>query len=418
MLYLDAYAAAHRAALARRHRPQWSWARLRLVCRCGAELPCPTLSSLLEGCPVPGLPPLALPDRASRATRMIGADGAALGAPMLTGQGWGVLHASGCRSAMMYAMRNALVLGEALIDLLDTEQGAERVYRPAVGGAPLNVAVGIARLGSEVDDLQVEFLGSLGDDALSERIMGFLAGTGVNTRGVITVGAPTALAVTTFDGAEPSFRFYGQPPSYGLFGPADLDRAAVAGAGVFYCGSISLLCEPVLAAARRAWATPGPLRAYDPNVRPDLLTDPAALRAVAEEFATTADLVKLSAADASLLYPGEGLQRVARRLRDLGAGAVVLTLGSEGALVTAGPKTDLDPLVVRAPVVRAVDATGAGDSVMAALLFRLLVDGVPADLAGWGERLTFATRVAGLVCESPGGAVSMPTLAEVQRRFP
>ena len=27
-------------ALAREHRPQWSWARLRTVCACGEELPC------------------------------------------------------------------------------------------------------------------------------------------------------------------------------------------------------------------------------------------------------------------------------------------------------------------------------------------------------------------------------------------
>ena len=42
MLENDSYLQAHLAALARRHRPQWSWARLRMVCRCGADLPCRT----------------------------------------------------------------------------------------------------------------------------------------------------------------------------------------------------------------------------------------------------------------------------------------------------------------------------------------------------------------------------------------
>jgi sugar/nucleoside kinase (ribokinase family) len=310
-------------------------------------------------------------------------------------------------------MAYAVVLGEALVDLLDTEHGGERVYRPAIGGAPLNVAVGIARLGA-AGDVRAEFVGSVGDDALGERITDFLVGAGVGIGGVVKVNAPTTLAVTTFEGAEPSFRFYGQPPSYGLFGPADLDRATVAGATALYCGSICLLCEPVLATARRAWATPGPLRAFDPNVRPQLLNDPAGLRGVLEEFAATADLVKLSAADADLLYPGEAVPLVARRLLKVGAGAVVVTLGAEGAMVFAGEES----ATVAAPKVRAVDATGAGDAVMAALTYRLVAEGVPADLDGWRERVIFATQVAGMVCEAPGGASAMPTLAELRRRFP
>jgi fructokinase len=320
---------------------------------------------------------------------------------------------------MMVGMAYAVVLGEALVDLLDTELGGERVYRPAIGGAPLNVAVGVARLGS-ANGVRAEFVGSVGDDALGERIVDFLARAGVGTGGVIRVGAATTLAVTTFEGAEPSFRFYGQPPSYGLFGPADLDRSAVAAAAALYCGSICLLCEPVLAAARRAWATPGPLRVFDPNVRPHLLTDPAGPRRVLEEFAATADLVKLSAADAKLLYPGEAVPLVAQRLLKLGAGtgsggrAVVLTLGADGAMVFAGD----DSATVAAPQVRAVDATGAGDAVMAALTYQLVARGVPADLDGWRDQVVFATQVAGMVCEAPGGASAMPTLADVHRRFP
>ena len=67
---------------------------------------------------------------------------------------------------------------------------------------------------------------------------------------------------------------------------------------------------------------------------------------------------------------------------------------------------------------RAVDATGAGDSVMGALIRRLLAEGFPPDLAGWHRHVRFALAVAGLVCESPGGAVSMPTREQVAARFP
>ncbi|MFY1616554.1 carbohydrate kinase family protein [Micromonospora sp. WMMD736] len=309
-------------------------------------------------------------------------------------------------------MGYAVVLGEALVDLLDSDVDGERVYRQAIGGGPLNVAVGVSRLGGAA-----EFVGSLGDDVLGQRIRDFLSGVGVGLAGAVTVFAPTTLAVVTYAGPEPDFRFYGEPRSYGLLGPDDVDLALTEGADVLYCGSIVLLEPGTLAAARRAWSLATGLRVLDPNVRPRLLDGPVALdglRQVVAEFAAGAHLVKLSSADAALLYPGEPVEGVAAYLRELGASTVVVTLGAAGAVLAAA---EADPVRVPAPKVDAVDATGAGDSVMAALIANLLRDGEPADPAGWVESVAFALRVAGLVCESPGGATAMPTRAEVARRF-
>ncbi|WP_229798414.1 PfkB family carbohydrate kinase, partial [Couchioplanes azureus] len=199
-------------------------------------------------------------------------------------------------------MAYAVVLGEALVDLLETERDGELIYRQAIGGAPLNVAVGVTRLGGEV-----RYVGSLGNDTLGDRIAAFLRRTGVGTAATTRVSVPTTLAVTTFEGAEPTFQFYGEPPSYALVRPEDVDEQTVAGAGVLYAGSIALMREPFRSAARKAWSVPGPLRVFDPNVRPKLLPDAAAvgaLRELVEEFFATADLVKLSSADAGVLWNG------------------------------------------------------------------------------------------------------------------
>ncbi|GAB3940112.1 aminoimidazole riboside kinase [Micromonospora vulcania] len=270
----------------------------------------------------------------------------------------------------------------------------------------------MARLGGAA-----QFVGSLGDDVLAGRIRDFLTALDVGLAGAVTVPAPTTLAVVTFAGPEPDFRFYGEPPSYGLLGPDDLSLPLLEGADVLYCGSVVLLRPDTLAAARRAWSLATGLRVFDPNVRPRLLDGPAALaglRAVVAEFAAGAHLVKLSTADADLLYPREPVEGVAAYLRELGAATVVVTMGAAGAVLAAA---DADPVRVPAPKVNAVDATGAGDSVLAALIADLLLDGEPAEPAGWVDRVAFALRVAGLVCESPGGATAMPTRAEVRRRF-
>jgi fructokinase len=308
-------------------------------------------------------------------------------------------------------MGYAVVLGEALVDLQEAEQDGEVIYRQAIGGAPLNVAVGATRLGGAV-----EYAGSLSHDVLGDRIAAFLRKAGVGMRAVKRVPVPTTLAVTTFEGAEPTFTFYGEPPSYSLLAPADVDPELVGGAAVLYAGSICLLREPFRAAARKAWHTGGPLRVFDPNVRPTLLPDGAAvtkLLEVVEEFFATADLVKLSAADAEVLYDGAEPAAAADRIRGLGARAVVVTCGSKGAYVSAADGAAMLP----APSVAAVDATGAGDSVMGALIRRLLADGRPADLAAWQRNVTFALAVAGLVCERRGGAVAMPTHAELVDRW-
>jgi fructokinase len=308
-------------------------------------------------------------------------------------------------------MGYAVVLGEALIDLLETERDGELIYRQAIGGAPLNVSVGATRLGGDV-----QYVGALGNDILGDRVAQFLRKVDVGVKYVHRVNVPTTLAVTTFEGAEPTFTFYGEPPSYALLTPEDVDRELVADAAVLYTGSICLMREPFLTAARTAWSVPGPLKVFDPNVRPTLLPDAAAvtaLRDMVEGFFATADLVKLSSADAEVLYDGAAPDVAAERIHRLGARSVVVTCGSKGAYVHAADGSSMLP----APTVAAVDATGAGDSVMGALVRRLLADGLPEDLAGWERNVRFALAVAGLVCERRGGAVAMPTAAELTERW-
>ncbi|NUT36107.1 MAG: carbohydrate kinase [Hamadaea sp.] len=313
---------------------------------------------------------------------------------------------------------SAVVLGEALIDLLEQPDGT---FRPAVGGAPLNVAVGLARLGTPA-----RLVTALGSDTFADRVRDLLASAGVDRHGLLRVSGPSPLAVATFSGAEPGFAFYGDPPAYAHVRPADVDLAAVAAATAVYAGSIALLSEFV-DAARAAWAVPGPLRFFDPNLRPFTLTAPGAAdraRAVVEEFAATADLVKLSDVDAELLYGRIPPTAAALRLRSLGARRIVVTLGAAGAILV-GPDRGLRPVelvdtaihrtdaVVGLPAHPGpvVDTTGCGDAVAAALIHRL-VGGLETE-QDWIAAVEFALRVASFVAARPGGAVAMPSVTDL-----
>jgi fructokinase len=63
-------------------------------------------------------------------------------------------------------MTRGLVIGESLIDIVDSDEH--------VGGSPLNVAVGLGRLGREVD-----FLTSIADDPYGRRIVEYVEAAGV-----------------------------------------------------------------------------------------------------------------------------------------------------------------------------------------------------------------------------------------------
>ncbi len=301
-------------------------------------------------------------------------------------------------------MSYVVAIGEALIDMIEGRCDGEPIYRPTPGGSPLNIAVGLARLG-----VPVEFVGSFADDALGRRLREFLADNGVGLEGSVEVEADTSLAVTTFEGPDPQFTFYGSPHSYGLLAP-ELPRALIKEAAVVHCGSISLLEEPVYRAALAAFSVEGPKKTVDPNVRRSLIVDLDAYRSSLERLFAMADLVKLSAYDAAVLYPGSP-EETARRIRQLGAGGVVVTLGASGALGVL----DDQMLRVGGREVEAVDTTGAGDAFMAALIAELLKG--PSSPSQWGTALEFAVDVSALTCCSPGGATAMPTREAIEARF-
>ena len=95
----------------------------------------------------------------------------------------------------------------------------------------------------------------------------------------------------------------------------------------------------------------------------------------------------------------------AKALRAMGAGAVIVTLGVQGALLHDATRTMLIPVQTAGPV---VDTTGAGDA---------FNGGFVAALAGGADPVTaarFGAATAGISVTRAGTAPSMPALAEIQ----
>src|SRR5690242_21539817 len=115
-------------------------------------------------------------------------------------------------------MAELVCFGEALIDFLgepETDAGPQRFQRHA-GGAPANVAVAAARLGTAT-----AFVGMFGKDAFGDFLLESLRSAGVDTRHALrTDEANTALAFVTLDPmGDRRFSFYRPPAADLLFRP-------------------------------------------------------------------------------------------------------------------------------------------------------------------------------------------------------
>ena len=256
-------------------------------------------------------------------------------------------------------MSRGLVIGEALIDIV---QGARGVIGEHVGGSPLNVAVGLARLGRDVD-----FLTHIGDDAYGRRIKEYLEASGVQlVSGSDTAERTTTARATVAADGSASYEFdvdwqlSGTPP--------------VAPPLVVHTGSIAAVHDPgalAVAALVDAYRISSTV-SFDPNVRPSLIVDRELARGRIERLVERSDIVKVSEEDLHWLDPNRKPEDIAQIWQSMGPAIVAVTMADRGAeaVCAAG--------MVRIPArsAQVVDTVGAGDSFMVGLLDALWQQGL------------------------------------------
>ncbi|MFC9334387.1 carbohydrate kinase [Arthrobacter sp. NPDC057009] len=303
------------------------------------------------------------------------------------------------------------VIGEGLVDVVQRSSGIEA----HVGGSPLNVAVGLARLGHPV-----QFIGRYGRDAYGDSVAAHLRSSSVMLP-LAPDGLPTSVATALVDddgAATYTFDLAWELPGLGERLPFMLQ-----GSRLLHTGSIATMLAPgateVLAAVEHAH--PASTISFDPNCRPSIITDVDYARRQAEKFVTLSDIVKASDEDLAWLYPGVDPLESARRWLALGGtegpAMVVVTRGAAGPWgITAAGEAEF-----AAPRVEVADTVGAGDSFMAALLSGVVdrgLDGAQnrADLRalpaeGLAALLAHASRAAAVTVSRPGA--NPPTRAEL-----
>jgi ribokinase len=261
----------------------------------------------------------------------------------------------------------------------ETVLGGDRVELP--GGKGANQAVAAARLGAEV-----AFVGRVGDDDAGRRLRDGLAAEGVDVAHVETdPSAPTGMALIAVDRAGENTIVVSSGANARV-SAADVEAAAEVLTGA----TVTLVQHEVPEAAVAAAIARG---------GGTVVLNPAPARPIV--------------APVDVLVPNGGeLEALAGRAGDPielargldAARAVVVTLGSEGAVVVQGERVER----ISAPRVRAVDTTGAGDAFCGALAQAL--DG-GAELV---EAARWAVRAAAASVTKPGAQGGLPRSADLR----
>jgi sugar/nucleoside kinase (ribokinase family) len=304
---------------------------------------------------------------------------------------------------------SVLTFGEALVGYGSVEPslrtGTQFTRFP--GGADLNVAVALTRLG-----VQATWVSVLGNDAHGDYLADAVGQLGI-TPLLRRAAGPTALMFKA-GGAEgdPEVLQIRHHTAFSQHADALLTAEILALDGIdhLHLTGIALGISPVVRATAlsllEAAIAANVTVSFDPNLRQNLWPDHDEMRSLLNTVAARADVVLPGIAEGQLLTGHDDPEAIADSYLRAGATEVVVKLGSAGARAyTADGQTARS----RPFAVTPIDTVGAGDGFAAGYISGLLTG------AGLQHRLDQAAAVGALVTTRRGDLTAMPTRAEVNQ---
>ena len=299
-----------------------------------------------------------------------------------------------------------LCIGEALIDMICTDVNVSlsngQHFLKKAGGAPANVAAAIAALGGEVT-----MAAKVGDDPFGQHLIDLLDTMGVNTSLIIKDPAhfTTFAFVSLMNDGERDFYFNrGADKELTLLDLAGLllneyGIVHFGSATAFLPGPLQSTYIELLAKAKQA----GCLISFDPNYRHLLFQNNSAyFIQQCGAFIESCDFFKLSDEEALLITGTDTVALAAAALRKKTKAVFTITLGKEGTLLCMSDTLE----IIKSIPIQAVDATGAGDAFVGAVLYQLNKRSVKdinlVSIEDWKTIISNANKAGARTCEYMG----------------
>ena len=299
-----------------------------------------------------------------------------------------------------------LCIGEALIDMICTDRGSRLAdgqnFLKKAGGAPANVAAAIAALGGQVD-----MAAKVGKDPFGQHLIDLLKEMGVNTKWIIQDpnSFTTFAFVSLMEDGERDFYF--NRGADGQLAISDLATLNLNEYSIVHFGSATGFLPGPLQATyldllNKAKAA-GALISFDPNYRHLLFpNNTASFVTQSWHYIQACDFFKLSDEEAMLITGLDTVDAAAAALRAKTNAVFAITLGKEGTLLSTSHGTE----IISSIPITAIDATGAGDAFVGAVLYQL-IGTKPADMQAiaierWQTIIANANKAGARTCEYMG----------------
>jgi fructokinase len=322
---------------------------------------------------------------------------------------------------------------DCLADQLGKSKEEVTSWTPYPGGAPANVATGLARLG-----MHTIFLTALGQDHLGEQFIKLLKDRKVDTEYIQRNSHPTrdVLVTRSLDG-DRAFAGFGaaKTTEYAdcFVDASKLPLDVIAAADVLVTGTLGLAYPGSAAAIQTAVSAAKSISnnkekkcsvIIDVNWRPVFWQDLAAAREIVKNFVPFADILKVTDEEAEWLFDIPATDALHHPEKVLNAvpkaQGVLVSAGEKGsayAFRSPGGKMDISGIV---PVldVKVADTTGAGDAYLSGFIMYMLLSGGVDELVADPEKVQravqFATACGAATCTKPGAIDSQPTVKEAE----
>lgn len=261
------------------------------------------------------------------------------------------------------------------------------------GGKGANQAVAVARLGGNV-----LFVSKIGNDIFGKQSAQLFAAEGIDTSCILRDEAlPSGVALITVDAAGENSIVVAPGANANLL-PADVEGALT---GISTAGIILLQLEIPLATVQY-------VAGYAASNRIKVILNPAPAAVLPAQLLSNIDVITPNSTEASMIAgikvsDLETAKQAAARIRELGVGNVVITMGPAGALVLEGDAFTHVP----APKVQAIDTTAAGDVFNGALAVAL------SEHNNLPDAVRFACAAAAVSVTRLGAQSSIPYRNEV-----
>jgi sugar/nucleoside kinase (ribokinase family) len=301
-----------------------------------------------------------------------------------------------------------LTFGEALVGYGTVEANLRTAtqFTRFPGGADLNVAVGLTRLG-----VRTSWASVLGEDAHGDYLADAVNQLGI-TPLVRRAAGPTALMFKAGGAAgDPEVLQIRHETAFAQHADVLLTADVLAFDGIDHLHLTGIVLG-ISSAARAAAVTlldaalqAGLSVSFDPNLRLNLWPDQQQMRGMINAVAARATVVMPGLAEGRLLTGANEPDGIAQFYLQRGVHDVVIKLGAGGA---RGWTADGETAQSRSFTVTPIDTVGAGDGFAAGYLAGLLTG------MGLQQRLDQAAAIGALVTTRRGDLTAMPTRAEVE----